>query len=281
MMVINVKMLPKLLILILLFSLLLHSNFGERTIAQMSITYKLTGEITNTNPYSIFVAVPSNITFEEKTLPKPKDFLDVSVSTTQTPGIVFYETVFNGKEGFWIPPYTTVKINIYHYLPITYDIKIDESQENYDVVGPVVINKVDVIDLNKLFPDAKYKGIKIGKFKLYVRGYIVKGNDTESISITLPAPLVIENYDEFHKILGKEDVDVWERSYNDWYKNQMKRKNINIDNNDPLVPKMDDSLLLDDNINSEFEIFDVPIMAFTTSSSQPINFYYIIYKYNN
>ncbi|WP_232217806.1 hypothetical protein [Methanocaldococcus sp. FS406-22] len=274
------KRLLKLLMLSLLFSLL-SLNFGEETIAKMSITYTLTGEITNTNPYSIFVAVPSNITFEEKTLPKPKDFLDVSVSTTQTPGIVFYETVFNGKKGFWIPPYTTIKIGIYHYLPITYDIKVDESQENYDVVGPAVVNKVDVIDLNKLFPDAKYKGIKIGNFKLYVRGYIVKGNDTKSLSIIIPAPLVIENYDEFYKILGKGDVDIWERSYNDWYKNQMKRKNINIDNNDPLVPKMDDSLLLDNNINSEFKIFDVPIMAFTTSSSQPINFYYIIYKYTN
>jgi len=275
------KMFSKLLILILLFSLFLPPNFGERTIAHMSITYKLTGEITNTNPYSIFVAVPSNITFEEKTLLKPKDFLDVNIEKTESSSNISHSTVFNGKEGFWVPPYTTVKINIYHYLPITYDITIDESQKSYDVVGPVVANKVNVINLNKLFPDAKYKGIKIGNFKLYVRGYIVKGNDTESISMIVPAPLVIENYDEFHKILGKEDVDVWERSYNDWYKNQMKRKNINIDNNDPLVPKMDDSLLLDDNINSEFEIFDVPIMAFTTSSSQPINFYYIIYKYNN
>jgi len=275
------KMFSKLLILILLFSLFLPPNFGERTIAHMSITYKLTGEITNTNPYSIFVAVPSNITFEEKTLLKPKDFLDVNIEKTESSSNISHSTVFNGKEGFWVPPYTTVKINIYHYLPITYDITIDESQKSYDVVGPVVANKVNVINLNKLFPDAKYKGIKIGNFKLYVRGYIVKGNDTESISMIVPAPLVIENYDEFHKILGKGDIDVWEHSYSDWYKSQMKRKNINIDNDDPLIPKMGDSLLLNDGINSEFKLFDVPAMAFTTSSSQPIEFYYVIYKYNN
>ncbi|WP_244409516.1 hypothetical protein [Methanocaldococcus jannaschii] len=274
------KSLIKLIVFIVLCSLFLHSICGERTIAEMSITYKLTGEITNTNPYSIFVAVPSNITFEEKTLPKPEDFLDVSTSVTQTSGIVFYKTIFNGKEGFWIPPYTTVKINIYHYTPITYDIKIDESQENYDVVGPAVVNKVNVIDLNKLFPDAKYEGIKIGKFKLYVSGYIVKGNDTESLSIIVPAPLVIDNYDEFHKF-GDDNVDIWISSYNEWYKNQMERENIHIDNNDPLIPKMDNDVLGDDT-HFKFKIFDVPAMAFTTSSNQPIRFYYIIYyKYNN
>ncbi|WP_236953653.1 hypothetical protein [Methanocaldococcus bathoardescens] len=245
----------------------------------MSVTYKLTGEITNTNPYSIFVAVPSDITFEEKTLLKPEDFLDVTIEKTESSGIVFYDTVFNGKEGFWIPPYTTVKIQIYQPLPIIYNIKIDESQENYDVIGPVVVNKVNVIDLNKLFPDAKYKGIKIGKFRLYVRGYIVKGNDTESLSIIVPIPWIIDNYDEFHN-LGDDKVNIWISSYNKWYKNQMKRKNIYIDNNDPLIPKMDDGLLSGGDTNFNFRVLDVPAMAFTTSSNQPIKFYYTIYKYN-
>ena len=277
------KSLIKLVIFIILCSLFLHISFGDRIIAEMSITYKLTGEITNTNPYSVFIAVPSNITFEEKTLPKPEDFLNVNINKKNGESIPSSNsnTTFNGKIGFWAPPYTTVKVVIYNYNPIVYDITVDDSKNSYDVVGPAVVNKVNVIDLKKIFHDTKYKGIKIGKFKLYVNGYIVKGNDTESLSIIIPTPLVIDEYNDFHKILGKRDANIWIPSYNIWYRNQMKRKNINVDIDDPLIPKMDDSLLLDDGINSNFKILDIPAMAFTTSSDEPIKFYYIIYKYNN
>ncbi|ACX72001.1 conserved hypothetical protein [Methanocaldococcus vulcanius M7] len=278
----NVKLtsktiIKKIIIIFIISAILLSLNFGERTIAKMGYSYTITGEITNTNPYSIFVAVPSNISFEEKTLPKPKDCLSATLDlVNQTSGVVYYSDIFNGKKGFWIPPFTTVKIRIYNYNKTTYDINIDNSQSDYDVVGPAVVDKVKVLDLNTLFKDAEDKGIKIGKFKMYVDGYVVK-EDTDSISIIIPAPIIIKNYDEFYKIVGNGDADVWISSYNSWYEKQLERKGINPNNDNPLIPQDNGVLEPPDN----FKIFDVPAMAFTTSSFHPIDFYYIVYKYES
>jgi hypothetical protein len=249
----------------------LNSSFGK-TVAEMGVSYYIVGEITNTNPYSIFLAVPSEINNGEKTLLKPHDSLEGDVSPVVEPiGNDYYEHIFNGKEGLWVPPYTTVKIYMDWLNTSIYTITVDDSQDNYDIVGPIVVNKViKSYNIKELFPDSKQKGIKIGKFKLYVSGYIVKSDETESLSIVLPAPVILEDYDEFHKIVGINDPDVW-ISYNEWFKNQLKRKNIDLNTDDPLVPKMGFD------IDIGYKTSDVPAMAFTTSSNQPIEFSYVMY----
>ncbi|AEF96515.1 hypothetical protein [Methanotorris igneus] len=259
------------LLLILLLTFLNLSFAGQ--IATMQIDYKLTGEITNLNPYSIFVAIPDDITYTEKTLPTSGDVTKVSVETiNESELITFGTSILNGKIGYWIPPYTTVKITIYGVQPEIYALNVDDSQKGYDIVGPAVVNSIKVINLKENFPLSKRKGIKISNFKLYVWGSIIKDDDAGVLSIVLPTPLILDNYNRFYKIVGKNDPDVWISSYNKWFKEHVKKTDdVNLDMDDPLIPRMDYDVGVD------IEVLDVPAIAFTTSSTQPIEFSYVMY----
>ena len=257
---------------------------AETTIAQMEGYWTLTGELTNTNPYTVFVAVPANMSYSYKTLKSSSDdFLKVNLNdelNNSPVGIVFYDTVLNGKKGFWMPPYTTMKI----YIAGIYDysLNIDETATNYDISGPALVDKSKLIDVKTIFPIYK-KGIKLNEFKLYVRGNISKSNNTDILSIVVPAPVVLKDYYKFNKLLGKYDADVWIGSYNkyiDEHKKISYKQNPELyEIDDALIPIMDDDFGMDVNI----KIFDVPAMAFTTESSKSIDFAYTMYwdeKYN-
>lgn len=240
--------------------------------------WTLTGEITNTNPYTVFVAVPDKIEFTDKSLISSKDFLKVSLSDNienNTRGVVFYNAVLNGKKGFWIPPYTTMKINTVGLLD--YTLNVDESQTNYDIAGPALVDTTKILNLKKVFPIYK-KGVMLDDFKLYVRGSIKKQN-SEVISMVVPAPLVLKDYYQFNKVLGRHDIDVWVDSYNSYihkHKEMTYKQNPDLYNNvdDALVPNMGDDL---GNENINLKLFDVPAMVFTTSDNHNIDYAYVIY----
>jgi hypothetical protein len=270
------------LIFIIFFISIIPIVCAETTIAQMEGYWILTGELTNTNPYTVFVAVPDNITYSYKTLKSSDDFLSVNLNDNSPPinTVVVYTTVLNGKEGFWIPPYSTAEISIGGV--INYSLTIDDSQNDYDISGPALVNRLEVLDLNTIFPIYK-KGVKLNEFKLWVSGNISKSEDTDVLSIIVPAPVVLNDYYKFNKLLGKYDADVWIDSYNKYideheqisYKQNPELYEID----DALVPIMDDDFGMDVNL----KIFDVPAMAFTTESSESIDFAYTMYwdeKYN-
>ena len=266
----------KYLIFIMLFISIVPMVCAETTIATMDGYWTLTGEITNTNPYTVFIAVPDEINYYNKSLKSSDNFLKVNltdnnVNTTNAVG--FYSTVLNGKKGFWIPPYTTVKIKINGIMD--YSLNIDEKQDNYDVSGPALVDKTKILDLKQLFPAYK-KGIKLDRFRLYVRGSIKKSDNTDVVSLIVPAPLVLKDYCRFNKILGKYDTDVWVDSYNAYINNHKKlsSKKPNLDVfDDALVPNMEDDLGMDVHL----KLFDVPAMTFTTSSSKDIDYAYAMY----
>ena len=65
----------KYIIPIILLIVLIPIGFAETAIATMDGYWVLTGEITNANPYTVFVAVPDNIDYTDKTLKSSNDFL--------------------------------------------------------------------------------------------------------------------------------------------------------------------------------------------------------------
>ncbi|XRP96288.1 hypothetical protein ACO3UB_04910 [Methanocaldococcus sp. 16A] len=195
----------------------------------------------------------------------------------------------NGVKGFWLPPYTTVKVKIVGslktYIGNSYDNK------NFEIYGPAVVNEIRVLDPKKIFSCAIENGININYLKLYVRGKIEKGN-TDTISIVIPAPLIIENYNSFSKINYDEyNADIWIDSYEKWVNNLEKLSNSNeneyyveaedtsyisgaLSSDDPLIPKFGWDV---EDTKSLFTKFDVPAIEYTTSSDEPIEFAYVIY----
>ncbi len=272
---------PKSIIIFTILALIIPTIHSE-TIATMDGYWSLTGEITNTNPYTVFVAVPDKTEYTAKSLKSSKDFLKVSLNdelNNSPTGLVFYNTVLNGKKGFWIPPYTTVKIKAIGLF--NYTLSADESQTNYDVAGPALVDTTKVLYLKQVFPIYK-KGIMPNNFKLYVRGSIKKSDSIDTLSLIMPAPLVIKNYYKFDKVIGTHDIDVWIDSYNkyiDKHKKIKYKQNPELYNNidDALVPKMDNDFGMD----IKLKTFDVPAMVFTTSSSEPIDYGYVMYWDNN
>jgi len=250
---------------------------AESAIADMNGYWTLTGELTNTNPYTVFVAVPDNITYSYKTLKSSDDFLSVSLKDNSPPPIntlVIYTTVLNGKEGFWMPPYSTAKISIGGV--INYSLTIDDSQNGYDISGPALVNRLELLELNTIFPIYK-RGVKFDNFKLYVHGSIKKSDDTDTVSMIIPAPIAIKNYYKFNKIKGSHDIDVWIDSYNKYIERHKKisyKQNPELyEVDDALIPTMDDDFGMD----IKLKVFDVPAMVFTTSSSEPIDYRYVMY----
>jgi hypothetical protein len=261
--------------------LIIPSACSAATIAAMEGDWELSGEITNTNPYTVFVVVPDSGDLSDKSLKSSDDFVMVSpensLNESESPLTADNDTslvIMNGKKGFWLPPYTTKKIKLKGKYGSTFSV--DDSQSNYDISGPALVSSTKLIDLKTILPIYK-KGVKLNEFKLWVTGNISKSEDTDVLSIIIPAPVVLNNYYKFNKVLGQYDKDVWIDSYNDYV---TKHKEISYKQNpelyeidDTLIPNMDDDLGMD----VKLKIFDVPAMVFTTTSSESIDFAYTMY----
>jgi hypothetical protein len=268
----------KYLLPLILFVIIPPTTCAETTIATMNCYWYLTGDLTNTNPYTVFVSVPDNVSYSSKSLKAPDDFLKITLNDNDTPTyntIVFYNTILNGKKGFWMPPYSTIKIHMGGIW--NFSLTESDSQENYGVSGPGLVNELKVIDLQTLFPTYK-QGVKFDNFKLYVHGSISKSPDTTTLSLIIPTPVALKGYYRFGKIVGDHDIDIWTDSYNEYIDKHEKikyKQNPDIyDTDDALVPTMDDDL---GNSNLKIKIFDVPAMVFTTSSYEPLDFKYAMY----
>lgn len=283
------------LILLLLFTL---SHISAETICKIGGIWRLSFDVTNTNPYTVFVAVPEDIYFFSRSLKYSNDFskLYVTGMVNTNSDTDDYYTTLNGKTGIWIPPYTTVKIcKSGNFL---YTLNTFETQNEFEVVGPALVNTTYVFDETQLKPLYKY-GIIVNNYRIYVDGKIVKSSDTEVISVVIPAPLVLGSYNSFHKIVGKYNVDIWVDSYRRYigrHKITSSERNSKIYNSldDTLVPITDDDLvvynsfdnvaqIIDDSFKDRgvyLKLFDVPAMVFTTDDgdSKPLEFTYVMYR---
>lgn len=319
-------------------------DIGENTIAELYTYWKLNGEITNTYPYSVFISIPEDMEYSLKSLGTPKDTTTL-VGTAQVPylkyfdsndaDLIIYKTVFksyedsesgalmdhvsfeiepeselNSKRGFWLPPYTTVKIELSASRIDTYAVEESDEDEvsNYDIqvlrtgeggyspssdiysdndiiqtgilgegdtldmVGPTVYPATKIIDLNELIPASKKQGIKLDNFKLYVRGTISKQN-TKVLSIVMPAPIVLKDYSKFDKIISKYSLNSWIDSYTGWVSDHNDLSSYGsqlLDNS--LIPDLGYGISLQDRSK-------IPAIQYTTSSDNDFDFSYRMYWY--
>jgi len=269
----------------------------DKTLCQIYGNWKLSFEITNTNPYTVFVAIPEAIECYNKSLKYYKDFKKVNVSGVVATYVDRDMVVVNGERGIWVPPYTTVKV--YRHGIFIYNIGTTVMPNKFKVIGPVLVNTTWVID-DFLLENYIYKyGVKIGNYRLVVHGKIVKKPDTDVLSMVIPAPLVLKNYDRFHKLLGRHDVDIWVNSYNDYIEKHHKlyderreiavlEKGSELHNlmSSPFIPSVDDALIPERNrdfVDKDLNLrpFDVPAMVFTTDDGdmKALEFAYVMYKY--
>lgn len=270
----------KKLIIFTILALVIPMGYSETTIiGNMDIYWSLTGEITNLYPYSVFVAVPDNITYSEKTLKSSQGFLTVNLIEDSS----YYDmaqpdknyiTTLNGKKGFWIPPYTTVKIKIYGNM--TNSLVVDNTQGNFNVSGPGVVASTKIANLKEIFPVAERDGIKLNNFKLYVRGTIKKEN-TDVLGVIIPAPIVLKDYYRFNKIMGRYNTDIWIDSYSEWVADHTSKRKYYTEYNSWFL---DNSLIptIGYEINTvSLRPFDIPAISYTTSSSKDVEFSYKMY----
>ncbi|HIP90135.1 MAG TPA: hypothetical protein EYH22_01125 [Candidatus Nanopusillus sp.] len=271
----------------------------SKFICQIHGKWKLSFEITNTNPYTIFVAVPEVLRYYQKSLKYSGDFQKLIVDAEMiTCNDNNNYTTLNGKKGIWIPPYTTVKVKKHGIF--VYNLNVSVMPDKYEVVGPALVDVTLIFDNTYIKRSLNRYGVKVGNYRLSVNGKIVKlDNNTNVLSIVIPAPLVLENYDVFNKILLKKyDVDIWVDSYKkyinehklygDKYKTMFLERRSELFNSidNALVPIVDNSLA--PNINrglksKDFNLktFDVPAMVFTTDDGdmEALEFAYVMYKY--
>ena len=260
-----------------------------KTICQVYGTWKLSFEITNTNPYTVFVAIPDAISYYKKPLKYSEDFQKLDVEGIVTTRIDKDDyTILNGEKGIWIPPYTTVKVQKYGIF--VYDLRTTVMPDRLKVVGPALMDTTSVFDETYLEESLRKYGVKVSNYRLLVDGKINISNNTEVLSIVIPAPLVLENYNSFHKLVGRYDVDVWVDSYRGYvnkHKTMASKRYSELYNSidDTLVPVVDDTLmpLMDNNLrdrDANLKPFDVPAMVFTTDDGEikPLEFSYVMYK---
>ncbi|ENN95783.1 hypothetical protein J422_05973 [Methanocaldococcus villosus KIN24-T80] len=251
-------------------------------IGEINLKYTISGEMTNNNPYPIFIALPDEyvVINTYKTLPLPNSGycnLDIYQNSTNATYYLIkpelkYMTIFNGKKGFWLPPYTTVKLKM--ILPnISYALSINIPDEhNFRSVGPAICNKYGVIKLDNIYPNAKRDNIILDNFKLTVYGCLKLNDYSNAYSLIIPAPITFDEYKDI-VIIPINDVDdkIW-INYYDWLNGFMKvkRKKKLLDD------YSDNGLLIDDldiNLDKNY-----PALAFTTTSTnQNLEFYYIVY----
>jgi hypothetical protein len=256
------------------------SKYTFDTFGKIHLTYTIVGEITNLNPYSIFVAIPDGqVTIESyKSLPLPSDGI-IHANIVES-GLIYYHlkperlTKFNKKEGFWLPPYTTTKLKLRVY---DYNLTIyveAPTEYDYRVIGPAVANTYKVLKIENLFPHASKEHIKLGNFKLYVDGYIEIYKNVGASSVIIPLPLVLDKYKNLYIIKDKTAPDVW-INYYDWYHNFINTKNYYlIKELEKEISDFDPMLSYDFN---EFEVKkkEYPAMAFTIDEGGgKIEFYY-------
>lgn len=290
------SVIPLILFLFLFINL---SQTSAETICKIEGTWRLSFEITNTNPYTVFVAIPENIHFSDRSLKYSTDFtkLSINVEVTTNKDMNDYYTTLNGKIGIWIPPYTTVKI--YKNGNFSYILNTPGVEDEFKVIGPALVDVIKVFDETQLKSLYKY-GIIVDNYRLYVDGKIIKSPDTEVISMVIPAPLVLDDYDSFRKLVGRYDVDIWVDSYREYIKGHKRialRRYSQLYNSidDSLIPNIDDDLVVYNSLDSAVEaldndlrskdihlkLFDVPAMVFTTDDGEykPLRFSYVMYKY--
>jgi hypothetical protein len=272
------------------------------TFGKIHLSYSIIGEITNLNPYSIFIAMPDGyIEIESsETLPIPSD--GVIQATIEKPENVTYYilkpeklTKFNKKFGFWLPPYTTTKIKLRVYdCNMSIDIE-SPTEYKFRVIGPAVSNTYNVINIKDIFPYASKEHIKLGKFKLYVDGYVeIYSESTTNLennkpvigsgasSIIIPLPLVLKDYKNINLIKDNKAPDIWVNYY-DWYHNFMNTKDYYLMKELEKEDVSDfDPTLSDDFDDIDFEDKYFPAMAFTVSDGGgKIEFYYTMEWENN
>jgi len=281
----------------------------KKTICQIYGTWKLSFEITNTNPYTVFVAIPDTVWNYNQSLPYSEDFQKLYISGIVATYVDKETAILNGERGIWIPPYTTVKVQRRGIF--VYNLNVSVVPDRYKVIGPALMDTVWVFDEDRLENYLGKEGVKVGNYRLLVRGKIVKiPYNTEILSMVIPAPLVLKDYDSFNKLLGKYDVDIWVDSYRDYinkiralkkssqdkFNNQASNRFVNtqtptfyIPPDATFIPMIDDTLLP---INGDYtftsiavdntsEPFDVPAMVFTTDDGdlKSLEFAYVMYKY--
>ncbi|HIQ38684.1 MAG TPA: hypothetical protein EYH53_01600 [Methanothermococcus okinawensis] len=267
---------------LLLFLLFILPQTSAEIICKIEGIWVLSFEITNTNPYTVFIAVPDEIYFSDRSLKYSEDFLKLGINgiVTTNKNIENYYTTLNGEVGIWIPPYTTVKI--YKDGNFSYILSTSKTQDKFKVVGPALMDTTKVFDETQLKSLYKY-GIVVNNYRLYVDGRITKSPNTEVISIIIPAPLVLKDYSSFYKFIGRYNVDIWVGSYRKYvnkHKTMFSKRYSELYNSidDTLVPIMDNDLI---DMDANLKLFDVPAMVFTTDDGEikSLEFSYVMYKY--
>ena len=273
---------------------------SAKTICNIEGNWKLSFKITNTNPYTVFVTIPQEIHFSDRYLGYSRNFLIVNVdgNVTTNQDVKDHYTILNGKVGIWIPPYSTVKISKDGNFSYILDTTDDESY--FRVIGPALMDTIKVFDDTQIRSLYNY-GVKVSNYRLFVNGKIVKSPDTEVISIVIPAPLVLENYHSFRKIIRRGNADIWVDSFKEYVNKHEEMSSttntITIDDtfsaiDDTLVPIIDKDNnlipIIDNSLippivrgSSNKKPFDVPAMVLTTDDGdlKSIEFSYVMYKY--
>lgn len=262
-----------------------ETTIPTENLGKIHLSYSIVGEITNLNPYSVFVAIPDGqIEIEgSETLPSPNDGI-IELTMNKPENVIYYQikpeklTKFNKKYGFWLPPYTTAKIKLSVY---DYNISLDieaPTEYKFRVIGPAVSNTYYTIDIKNMFPYASKEHIKLGTFKLYVSGDIETSN-SESFSIVLPLPIALKDYDDITIIKDERAPDIWVNYY-DWYHNFMNTKHYYLKKeleDDELSSDFDPTISDDDFDDIYFKKEYFPAMAFTVNNGGgKIEFYYIM-----
>jgi len=258
----------------------------NKNICQLYGSWKLSLEITNTNPYTVFVAIPDTVWSYDLKLPYSEDFQKLIVWGIVATSVDKNTTVLNGERGVWIPPYTTVKVQRHGFF--VYYLNVSVIPDKHKVVGPALMDNVWVFDGDLLETHLRKDGVKLSNYRLLVRGKIVKmSNHTEVLSMVIPAPLVLK--------LGRYDVDIWVDSYREYilkhrmlslkryskrYNNKVETPVFYIPPDDSLIPTIDD-ILVPVRIHDVPKPFDVPAMVLTTDDGnhKSIEFSYVMYKY--
>jgi len=273
----------------------------KKTICQIHGKWKLSFEITNTNPYTVFVAIPDTVWCRQESLPYSEDFQKLYVSGVVATYVDNNTVILNGERGIWIPPYTTVKVQRRGIF--VYNLNVSVVPDRHKIIGPALMDTTWVFDENFLEEYLRKYGIKVSNYRLLVDGKIVKRSDnTEILSMVIPAPLVLKEYDYFHKIVGKRDVDMWVSSYRRYinkHKMMSLKYNDSVDNtsiitvdttlvpiiDNTVIPVVDDSLIpiiikSRENKDADSKPFDVPAMVFTTDDGEfkSLKFSYVMYK---
>jgi len=269
----------------------------SKPICQIYGKWKLSFEITNTNPYTVFVAMPEPVWCYQQCLKYSGNFQKLGISGV----VATYDenyTVLNGRKGIWIPPYTSVRVQRHGIF--IYNLNVSVIPDRHEIIGPALLNGTTVFDNVFLERFLNKYNVKVGNYKLLVNGKIVKlADNTQVLSIVIPAPLVLDDYYAFYKLLGKHDVDIWVDSYRNYVNEHSKiytntygtvllEKDSELSSvfNNALIPTVDDTLVPDNDNNLKDENFglkpfDVPAMVLTTDDGdhESIKFSYVMYKY--